>query len=407
MSHGSTVAGAAPASVTGETEDHESGRIEIERARPEEYGEIGRATELAFRAGAYGDVPVSTERHALVHDVEARTRSGEVLVARQNGAIVGTVTLLRAGTPQSRLAREGEAELRLLAVHPDARGQGLGRALALAAEEVALGWGSSAVVLDTGARNLVAQSLYRQLGYTAINRSSAAPKLAPVQTGGEQRAREQRAHEAVIDRIELRKGIRHSPDVIVRLARETEYEQLADLTERAYSEDYEISEKYRIALRNVAERAREHQVWVAADAGSGELLGAVATPRRASTISPLAQAGELDFRMLAVDRPARGRGIGALLTRHVIELARLRGLEHVVMNSGPQMVGAHRLYEKLGFRRMPDREPVIDDGVRSFRLLSFTIAVNAGDAAQSGGAVAVPDAAAAPAEKTPAESAPR
>ncbi|WP_159607584.1 GNAT family N-acetyltransferase, partial [Agromyces humi] len=84
---------------------------------------------------------------------------------------------------------------------------------------------------------------------------------------------------------------------------------------------------------------------------------------------------ELDFRLLAVDPSARGRGVGALLTRHVIELARLRGLDRVVMNSGPQMVGAHALYAKLGFSRLHDREREIVDGGRTFRLLAFTIDV--------------------------------
>ena len=47
------------------------------------------------------------------------------------------------------------------------------------------------------------------------------------------------------------------------------------------------------------------------------------------------------------------------------------------MNSGEQMVGAHRLYEKLGFERMPDREGTITEGGRTIRLLSFTIPVAA------------------------------
>jgi hypothetical protein len=59
----------------------------------------------------------------------------------------------------------------------------------------------------------------------------------------------------------------------------------------------------------------------------------------------------------------------------VIELAGQRGLERVVMNSGPQMVGAHALYAKLGFTRLHDREREIVDGGRTFRLLAFTIDV--------------------------------
>ena len=171
--------------------------------------------------------------------------------------------------------------------------------------------------------------------------------------------------------------------LVVRLARPDEYDEVAALSLRAYELDYEISDGYRASIRAVAERAAEHEVWVAADAETGALLGSVATPRPGRTISPLARAGELDFRLLAVDPSARGRGVGALLTRHVIELARLRRLDRVVMNSGPQMVGAHALYAKLGFARLHDREREIVDGGRTFRLLAFTIDVDAAADAQS------------------------
>jgi ribosomal protein S18 acetylase RimI-like enzyme len=340
------------------------GLIEIRAALVHEYDEIARVTERAFGAGPYGHLPVSEERRTLVRDVAARARAGRVLVALgTGGAVLGTVSLLRAGTPQSRLAVGDEAELRLLAVAPNARGLGIGRALAAAAEEEALAWGAPAVVLDTGSENAVAQALYRSLGYTVIGSGEEA-------VGGERDVSITR-----IAHVDFRKGIRRDDAVVVRLVREDEYDAVADLSERAYTAEYEISDDYRASIRQIAERAAEHHVWVAVDASDGTLFGAVATPRRGQTISPLARAGELDFRLLAVDPPARGRGIGEILTRHVIELARLRGLEHVVMNSGPQMLGAHRLYEKLGFARMPDREPVIEDGGRSFRLLSFTIPV--------------------------------
>ncbi|KQX05815.1 hypothetical protein ASC59_14225 [Leifsonia sp. Root1293] len=180
-----------------------------------------------------------------------------------------------------------------------------------------------------------------------------------------------------MEHVEFAKPLRVRDDVLVRLVRPDEYEAAADLSERAYTSEYDITESYRASIRQIADRAQEHQVWVAVDTATGVLLGAVATPRPGRSISPLARDGELDFRLLAVDPPARGRGIGALLTRHVIELARLRRLEHVVMNSGQQMVGAHRLYEKLGFGRLPAREGSITEGGRTIQLLAFTIPVGA------------------------------
>jgi hypothetical protein len=32
------------------------------------------------------------------------------------------------------------------------------------------------------------------------------------------------------------------------------------------------------------------------------------------------------------------------------------------MNSGPQMIGAHRLYQQLGFTRLPERKTRLVDG---------------------------------------------
>lgn len=151
-----------------------------------------------------------------------------------------------------------------------------------------------------------------------------------------------------------------SGPVSVRLVRDDEHEAVADLLEAAYTHDYEIGDEYRASLRAVAERAAEHQVWVAAEGDA--LLGSVATPRPGRHISPLGREGELDFRLLGVHPGARGRGVGRLLTQHVVDLARRRGLRRVVMNSGPQMLGAHALYASLGFRRLTEREVRLPDG---------------------------------------------
>ncbi|MGC5168347.1 GNAT family N-acetyltransferase [Luteimicrobium sp. DT211] len=155
-----------------------------------------------------------------------------------------------------------------------------------------------------------------------------------------------------------------SPAVVVRLAEPAEHAAVADLLERAYTADYAIGDEYRASLRAVAERAAEHQVWVAArrDPEGDVLLGSVATPRPGRTISPLARPGELDFRLLGVDPSARGQGVGRLLTRHVVDLARERGLVRVVMNSGPRMLPAHRLYASLGFERLTERETHVVEG---------------------------------------------
>jgi ribosomal protein S18 acetylase RimI-like enzyme len=53
---------------------------------------------------------------------------------------------------------------------------------------------------------------------------------------------------------------------------------------------------------------------------------------------------------LVVDEAARGRGIGAALTREAIRLARAAGATPVLLTSRPSRVAAGRLYERMGFR---------------------------------------------------------
>lgn len=162
---------------------------------------------------------------------------------------------------------------------------------------------------------------------------------------------------------------RDAAPVTVRLVEPSEHDAVAALLVDAYTSDYDISEEYRASLSAVAERAAEHEVWVAVGA-DGQLLGTVATPRAGRRISELARDGELDFRLLGVSPAARGRGVGETLTRHVLDLARERGASRVVMNSGPQMISAHRLYHRLGFARSHERETrVLDDGTRLFAFV--------------------------------------
>jgi ribosomal protein S18 acetylase RimI-like enzyme len=161
-------------------------------------------------------------------------------------------------------------------------------------------------------------------------------------------------------------------DVHVRLMRPEEAEAVSALVGAAYGDDFELNDRYRAEIMAVAERAREHQVWVATDAASGTLLGTASTPRAGRAISPLAREGELDFRFLGVASEARRRGVGALLVEHVLRLARLRGASRVVLNTGPDMVAAQRLYERLGFVRLHEREFTFErpDG-SSFLMMAY------------------------------------
>jgi ribosomal protein S18 acetylase RimI-like enzyme len=148
-----------------------------------------------------------------------------------------------------------------------------------------------------------------------------------------------------------------SAPVRIRLMHDAEADLVGRVVRQAYAADYELGEEYLAEIEAVAERARDHEVWVAEDAATGEVLGTVTTPRRGRRMSAVARhADELDFRFLGVSAAARGRGVGVALVEHVMSLAASRGIRRVVLNTGPQMVAAQRLYERLGFERLEERE---------------------------------------------------
>jgi len=66
--------------------------------------------------------------------------------------------------------------------------------------------------------------------------------------------------------------------------------------------------------------------------------------------------GEAEIRALAVRPEAQGAGVGGQLLRAVIELAARLGTTHLVLSTEPEMRTAHRLYERAGFVRLPERD---------------------------------------------------
>jgi ribosomal protein S18 acetylase RimI-like enzyme len=79
--------------------------------------------------------------------------------------------------------------------------------------------------------------------------------------------------------------------------------------------------------------------------------------------------GEASFRMLAVSTRYQGRGIGGALVTSCLDEARTNGRDAVFIHSGAWMTTAHRLYERLGFVRIVDRDWVLSDV--SVTLLGF------------------------------------
>ena len=162
-----------------------------------------------------------------------------------------------------------------------------------------------------------------------------------------------------------------APTLTIRLANREEFAEVARVSVRAYEHDYDVGPDYRAELENVAEHARLGDVWIARDEGDQRIAATVWAARAGERLAPVAREGEMDFRLLAVDPDYRGRGVGAAVTHHLLDVARSRGASRLVMNSGEQMVGAHRLYAKLGFQRLDERAIVKELDGHRVRVLAF------------------------------------
>lgn len=175
------------------------------------------------------------------------------------------------------------------------------------------------------------------------------------------------------------------PDVRVRVARPEEYAAVGELTARAYATDGHGSPAYAERLRDAAGRAAAGELLVAAEslgtapvvaAGSGEqLLGTVALFPAGAEYAQLAGPGEMEIRMLAVDPTGRGRGLGVALAAACVRRAQDAGATGVRLSTEPSMTAAHRIYERLGFRRTPDRDW---SPVPGGTLLTYSLALGDG-----------------------------
>jgi ribosomal protein S18 acetylase RimI-like enzyme len=98
---------------------------------------------------------------------------------------------------------------------------------------------------------------------------------------------------------------------------------------------------------------------VAVEAGArGQVLGAVVLAHRGGPLALTAKEGEAEIRMLVVNPEARGRGVGEALVRECQNRAALppHSAHTMVLHTQPLMVAAQRLYERLGFVRVPARD---------------------------------------------------
>ena len=141
-----------------------------------------------------------------------------------------------------------------------------------------------------------------------------------------------------------------------------DFERIAELTVGVYTGEHLAGSGYVPQLADVAGRADRAELLVARD-DSGTVVGSVALVLDGDFREISDSDDEAAFRMLAVDPAVRGRGVGELLVRTCLDRARAAGKRRMVLSTDPRMAAAHRLYQRLGFTRLPERDWSPVDGV--------------------------------------------
>ncbi len=150
----------------------------------------------------------------------------------------------------------------------------------------------------------------------------------------------------------------------IREVRPDECAALGELIARAYltlPADREAG-WYFDEIRKVGERAAAVPVLAAVD-GDGRLLGGVTYVPGPGPYAESEREDEAGFRTLGVAPDAQRRGIGGALVEACIARARADGRRMLVLLTRPHMTAARRLYERLGFRRAPERDWEPEPGI--------------------------------------------
>lgn len=147
--------------------------MQIRDALPAELAEIGEIRVEAYRAGGF----LALESHyeptlrALGAD-----GTGQVLVAEEpGGRLIGTVMLQLWPQAAEIVRGPDEAEVRALAVRPEAVGRGVGRALVAAVIERAARRGVRHLVLCSQPDMIAAHRVYQDAGFTRLPERDWSP----------------------------------------------------------------------------------------------------------------------------------------------------------------------------------------------------------------------------------------
>ncbi len=154
----------------------------VDHARtPADDQEVAELLLLTFVEAGY----TSRERTGQLTAPDELARRGRIILARASASprLAGMVILAAPDSPYRQIAQPGEGEVQLLAVHPAARGQGLGGRLLAACEDGARERDCARMVLSTQPTMTAAHRLSARTGYQRVpardwRRSDAVTFLA-------------------------------------------------------------------------------------------------------------------------------------------------------------------------------------------------------------------------------------
>ncbi|MEV6275665.1 GNAT family N-acetyltransferase [Nocardia sp. NPDC051832] len=150
--------------------------------------------------------------------------------------------------------------------------------------------------------------------------------------------------------------------VVIRTAKPDEFDAIGELTVEVYvGEGYVQADSLYVAeLGDTPKRAAAAQILVATH--EDRVVGSLTVARPGTPYAEIARPGELEFRMLAVSKKARGLGAGTALIEAVLEIAAAESFGAVAITTMPAMVDARRLYDRFGFVPVPERDWLTTSG---------------------------------------------
>lgn len=138
----------------------------VRDAFAQEFNDIASLTVEAYREYSHALTSDNWEiMRTNLSNVAEVAKQGRLIVAQRDRELVGSVVYCPPGTSESRLFQPEWASLRMLAVLPQYRGQGIGQQLSLECVHRAKQDKAEVVGLHTSELMVAARRMYERLGF--------------------------------------------------------------------------------------------------------------------------------------------------------------------------------------------------------------------------------------------------